>query len=444
MLKDTIVAISTALQDGAISIIRLSGDDAISIVNRLFNRDLTQVKSHTIHYGFIHDSITEKVVDEVLISVFRNPRSFTCEDVVEIHCHGGIYITRRILSLCLACGARMAKPGEFTQRAFLNGRIDLTQAESIMDILEADNEKAASLAAAGIQGNIHRLLQPLIDDLLNLIAHIEVNIDYPEYDDVQQLTNEIILPQLEQFNQRLKELIHQAESGRKIKKGVKTVILGKPNVGKSSLLNALLEEDKAIVTEVAGTTRDLIEGVIHLKQITLHLIDTAGIHNTSDRIEQMGIDKTMQAVQEAELILVVFDGSQPMTQEDHQLITLTENKNRILITNKEDLPLKSKEGIVISARQGKIQPLIDEINHRYQQHVSIVENGVLNNDRQIALAMRAFDSLQQALSAIHQQMELDLVAIDLQSCYQSLKEILGETTREDLLDTLFSRFCLGK
>lgn len=444
MMHDTIAAISTALSEGAVSIVRLSGEDAIEIANKIFSRDMTKFAKNTINYGMIIDPETKKEVDEVLVSVFKAPNSYTAEDVVEINCHGGIYITRKILSLCLGAGARMARAGEFTERAFLNGRIDLTQAESVLDMLEADSSKKASMAIEGIKGSVRKLIEPLIDDLVELIAHIEVNIDYPEYDDVEQLTNEVVLPQAMSLKNRLDEILRKAESGRIMKQGVKTVILGKPNVGKSSLLNALLEEDKAIVTDIAGTTRDIVEGIIRLENVTLHLIDTAGIHETEDIVEKIGIEKSLQMLQEAELILVLLDGSKELDEADRKLLEITEGRNRIILTNKNDLELKFEMGIQISAQNSQIEGLIDEINRRYLVHSQTADESVLNNDRQIGLVQKASASLKQAIEALNNDVELDLVTIDFQACYQALKEILGEVSREDLLDAMFSRFCLGK
>lgn len=444
MMHDTIAAISTALSESAVSIVRLSGEDAIEITNKIFSRDMTKFAKNTINYGMIVDPETKKEVDEVLVSVFKAPNSYTAEDVVEINCHGGVYITRKILSLCLGAGARMARPGEFTERAFLNGRIDLTQAESVLDMLQADSSKKASMAIEGIKGSVRKLIEPLIDDLVELIAHIEVNIDYPEYDDIEQLTNEVVYPQAVSLKNRLDEILRKAESGRIMKQGVKTVILGKPNVGKSSLLNALLEEDKAIVTDIAGTTRDIVEGVIRLENVTLHLIDTAGIHETEDIVEKIGIEKSLQMLQEAELILVLLDGSRELDEADQRLLEITEGKNRILLTNKTDLDLKFEMGIKISAQNMEIEGLINEINQRYLVHSQTADESVLNNDRQIGLVQKASASLKQAIEALKNGVELDLVTIDFQDSYQSLKEILGEVTREDLLDAMFSRFCLGK
>ena len=447
MLNDTIAAISTALQDGAISVIRISGPDSLAIAGRLFSRRVDDQPTHTVRYGYIIDPITKEAVDEVLLTVFRAPKTFTREDVVEISGHGGRYITRRILALVLAEGARLADPGEFTRRAFLTGRIDLTQAEAVMDMIDADSSQQAQLAIQGIRGSIRRLIEPLNEALLNIIANIEVNIDYPEYEDAEQLTWESVLPQARSWLIRMDEILQRAESGRIMKKGVKTVILGKPNVGKSSLLNALLEEDKAIVTEIAGTTRDLVEGEIHLRNVTLHLIDTAGIHQTEDRVEQIGIERSMKALEEAELILIVLDASRPQDDEDRRLLDLTEGRNRIVVINKKDLAPQAEDRsgtISICAAQNQIEPLIDQINPRYEHHHAMLELPSLANERQIALARQARQSMAQAVNALQDGAELDLVTIDLQAAYMALKEIVGEASREDLLDALFSKFCLGK
>ena len=447
MLNDTIAAVSTALQDGAISIIRISGPESLILAERLFSRSVVDQPTHTVRYGYILDPISREAVDEVLLTVFRAPKTFTCEDVVEISCHGGRYITRRILALVLAEGARLADPGEFTRRAFLNGRIDLTQAEAVMDMIDADSSQQAQMAIQGIRGSIRRLIEPLNEALLSIIANIEVNIDYPEYEDAQQLTWESVLPQARRWLGQMDEILQRAESGRIMKKGVKTVILGKPNVGKSSLLNALLEEDKAIVTEIAGTTRDLVEGEIHLRNVTLHLIDTAGIHKTDDRVEQIGIERSMKALEEAELILIVLDASRPQDDEDRRLLDLTEGRNRIVVVNKKDLAPQCEDRsgtISICAAQNQIESLIDEINQRYEHHHAMLELPSLANERQIALARQVRHSMAQVVSALEEGAELDLVTIDLQAAYMALKEIIGEASREDLLDALFSKFCLGK
>ena len=304
---DTIAAISTALDQGAISIVRMSGEDAIAIADTLCTCSLHDAPSHTIHYGYIKDPQSEEVLDEVLISVFRAPKTFTREDMVEINCHGGVYITRKILRLLLANGARLATRGEFTQRAFLNGRIDLTQAEAINDMIAAEGVSEAKLAVQGIRGSIKKLLDPFLEELLDIIAHIEVNIDYPEYDDVEQLTNEVLLPKARDWAQKINAILACANSGKIVKEGISTAIVGQANVGKSSLLNALLEEEKAIVTDIAGTTRDIVEGSIHLGAFTLHLIDTAGIRETQDTVEKIGIARSLKAIEEAQLVIIGKD-----------------------------------------------------------------------------------------------------------------------------------------
>lgn len=443
MFKDTIAAISTANQDGAISIVRLSGDEAIDIVNQLFTADLSKKDSHTITYGTILDPNTHEAVDEVLVSVFRAPKTFTREDIVEINCHGGRFVTRKVLSLVLSCGARIAQPGEFTQRAFLNGRIDLTQAEAINDLINAKNNTNLKVAIKGVKGSIAKLLNPLIDELLDIIANIEVNIDYPEYDDVEQLTNERILPMAKEWSEKIRHILAKSESSQMLKEGIRTAIIGKPNVGKSSLLNALLEEEKAIVTDIAGTTRDLVEGSIQLGHVALNLIDTAGIRETEDVVEKIGIDRSLKAIENAQLVLMVLDASRPLDEQDEELLKLTENKTRILVYNKSDL-VSVSEGIAISAKDHELKPLIHEIERLFEKHLIAVEEPALNNERQIALMSHALQSMNQAIHSLEDGMELDLVTIDLQDSYTSLKEILGEVSRDDLLDTLFSNFCLGK
>ena len=442
MLKDTIAAISTALSEGAISIVRVSGDDAIEIANKCTTLDLTKCKSHTINYTSMIDPYTNEVIDEVLISVFKAPKTYTKEDLVEINCHGGIYITRKILSILLSNGARLANPGEFTQRAFLNGRIDLTQAEAINDMITANNSMNAKMAIKGIKGSVKKLLDPLISDLLDIIALIEVNIDYPEYDDVEMLTNERVLPMAKDWLNQIDHILKKSESGQLLKAGIKTAIVGKPNVGKSSLLNALLEEEKAIVSDIAGTTRDLVEGHIQLGNIHLNLIDTAGIHDTSDIVEKIGIDRSKKAIDEAQLVILVLDASRELDEQDEELLKLTEDKKRIVVYNKTDLV--SKDGISISAVQGNIEALIKEIESLYEQDIIRVQEPILGNERQISYLMKARSAMKNAIQSMEMEMELDLVTIDLQEAYTSLKEILGEVSRDDLLDTLFTNFCLGK
>lgn len=443
MFDSTIAVISTALRQGAISIVRVSGDQAIEIVQKIFSRDIRHVPSHTIHYGYILDDDKE-VVDEVLVSVFRGPKTYTTEDIVEINCHGGVYITRKILSLVLSHGATMAKPGEFTQRAFYHGRIDLSQAEAVEDMIEASNDTSSHMAIQGIQGSVKKLLEPLIEDILNIIAQIEVNIDYPEYEDVEQLTTEELLPMTKQWLTKLDKILSRAQCGQLAKKGIDTVLIGRPNVGKSSLLNALLEEDKAIVTDIAGTTRDLVEGQIHIGPAQFNLIDTAGLRKSSDAIEQIGIEKTQEKLAQAQLVLLILDGSQPLTKEDEDLLEQTKDKNRLIIYNKKDVKSeKHPDGIWISAQNKEIDALLEAMKDLYQQDV-LTEQPLLSNERQIGLLNQAKQDMLQAKEAMEQGVEPDLVEIDIQAAHDHLKEILGEVHREDLLDTLFSKFCLGK
>ena len=395
MLNDTIVAISTGLVEQAISIIRLSGDEAIEVVDKIFDKDLTKAKSHTITYGFIKDE--DDIVDEVLVSVFRAPKSYTMEDIVEINCHGGIYITKRILSLCIANGARLARPGEFTQRAFLNGRIDMSQAEGINDLIKANNHNKASSAIHSLKGSVTRLIDPLCEDLLDIIANIEVNIDYPEYDDVEVLTNQKIRPKVVSFLARIDDIIHKAQNSIIIKNGINTVILGKPNVGKSSLLNAMLQEDKAIVTNVAGTTRDLVEGEVTLNDVTLNLIDTAGIRDTNDIVEKIGIEKSIEALNNAQLVILVCDDK--LDDEDKRLLDMAKDKPCLIVYNKKDLH-DVKDGINISAINNDIEELVDAINDMFKEEIIDNKMDTLNNERQIGLAISARKHMLDVLKAI--------------------------------------------
>jgi tRNA modification GTPase len=441
MFNDTIAAIATANATGAVSVIRISGDEAISIASSLIGKDLSNKEGYTITYGTIKEN--GESIDDVLVSVFRAPRSYTGEDVIEIGCHGGLYITRKILSLVIGNGARMARRGEFTERAFLNGKMDLAQAEGVNDLINASDEVNAKSAIHSLKGSVSKILKPLEEDLTQIISNIEVNIDYPEYDDVRQLTEEEILPMTEKWLVDIHKVIIEAQKAVNIREGIDTVILGRPNVGKSSLLNALLEEDKAIVTDIAGTTRDIVEGTVRLDGITLNLIDTAGIHEANDIVEKIGIDKSLQALDKAELVIVVLDGSQELTEEDHELLTMTENKNRIIAYNKNDKSF-IHEGISISAINGDVEALTNAIKEKYENELYLANTDTLNNERQIGLALQAEASMKNAIQTLKDGMELDLVTIDLEKAWTSLKEITGKVGKEDLLDEIFSRFCLGK
>lgn len=446
MFNDTIAAISTPLQEGAISIVRMSGPDALAIADQVFSKKASSLPANTINYGMIRKD--NKDLDEVLLSVFHGPRSFTAEDMVEINCHGGVFITRQILQLLLEKGARLAGPGEFTQRAFVNGRIDLAQAEAVSDMITASSSQAASLAMEGIKGSVRKLLEPLTEQVLNIIAQIEVNIDYPEYEDIEQLTDNDLLPAIRLWIQEIDEILRRCRRGQQVKNGLQTVIVGRPNVGKSSLLNALLEEDKAIVTDIPGTTRDIVEGHIHLNGLQLDLVDTAGIRKAKDLAEEIGISKSKEMAEKADLILQVLDASQPLHEEDRLLLEMTKGKKRLILLNKTDLtgstiPDGFPEGISISASQNKIEPLLKALE-QLQDNGDLAIQPVLSSERQIGLLESARVAMMNAENALEAGIQPDLAEIDIQRAWTSLKEILGEVSREDLLDTLFSKFCLGK
>ena len=441
MSHDTIAAISTADAMGAVSIIRISGPDTFEIVKKLCHKDVRNMEGYRMVRSEIYDQ--QEVVDDSLISVFHAPYSYTGEDVVELNCHGGVYLTHKILQLVLGLGARLAKRGEFTQRAFLNEKMDLSQAEAIQDLIVAEDEINTKAAIHTLKGSILRVLRPLEEELIQMIAHIEVNIDYPEYDDVEMLVESDILPKAKAWRQQLEKLVLESEKAQVVKGGVQTVIVGRPNVGKSSLLNALLEEDNAIVTDIAGTTRDIVEGNIRIGSFSLHLIDTAGIRDSNDRIEQMGIEKSKKMIEKAQLILLVMDGSQELTIEDQELLEQTKDKTRIIIYNKKDLGSKYS-GVQISASTGQIEALKEKLEALFQQEVLAASGDTLANDRQIGLAKAALGAMDQAIASLEAGMELDLVTLDLQESWNCLKEMSGGRSREGLLDEIFSRFCLGK
>ena len=436
MLNDTICAISTALKDGAISIVRMSGGESFDIIRKI--SDVKKIKANTIVYSHIYDE--DQIIDEVLISFFEAGRSYTKEDMVEINCHGGVYVTRLILNLLLKNGCRLAEPGEFTKRAYLNGRIDLAEADSINDLIKAESMIQAKSAIRGMNGSVERLIDPLSDEMKDVISMIEVNIDYPEYEDETQMSNEVIAPYIDKWIAMCEEMIDKAERFRLVKDGLNTVIIGKPNVGKSSLLNALLQKDKAIVTDIAGTTRDLVEGKVALKNITLNLIDTAGIRQTSEAIEKIGIEKTMQALEEADLILLVIDASD-IDEEDKRLMDAYKDRNMIVIYNKSDLVKKGE--ISISAKNSDISSLTDHLNERYKEDISLADQDILNNERQIALMKMCLKELQTAKKHIA-YVTTDVIVTDLDAAFHDLCQILGKEYQEDLIDHMFRNFCLGK
>lgn len=444
MNDDIIVAIATSRLEAAISIIRLSGKDCIAFVQSFFTGQIKNKESHTITYGYIKDDQTR--IDEVLVNIYRGHRTFTGEEMVEINCHGGVFITQKVLNLCLKKGARMAEHGEFSKRAFLNGRIDLSQAEAISDLITAKNDYATELALKGIQGNISHFIEDLREDLIKIITQIEVNIDYPEYEDVEELTADSLLPKSQLLKKKMNHIIESSQNVHLLKDGISTVIIGKPNVGKSSLLNALLNEDKAIVTDIAGTTRDIVEGTIRLDNIILNMIDTAGIRETNDIVENIGVNKSKELIHKADLVLLVLDSSSELTKEDYELIELSQDTNRIIVMNKKDQGIKYElDGIFISAKDNEIDSLINEIKKMFELgKITAGQEDILANARQIQLLEKARQSLENAIEAMENNVPTDLIVTDLYESWENLKEILGERAKEDLLDELFKRFCIGK
>ena len=448
--EDTIASISTALANGAISIVRVSGPDAIGIVNSCFKgNDLTKAKTHTITYGHIYDG--DDLVDEVLVSIFKAPKTFTREDVVEINCHGGIYVTNKILEIILSKGARLAEPGEFTKRAFLNGRIDLTQAESVMDVIEAKTKTSLKMANYGLSGQTKKLISSFKEEILKCILEIEVNIDYPEYEDEVQVTTDLLKPSVSELISKMKIIIDKSEQASIIKKGLSTAIIGKPNVGKSSLLNALLKEDKAIVTNIAGTTRDIVEGDINVGGILLHLIDTAGIRSTTNKVEQIGVEKTKKVLDEAELVILVFDYSEKLNNIDLELLEKTKDKTRIIIVNKNDLKqeinleLLNDYLLISSFNEEDVNKVVEKIKEVCSlSDITDIDASYIGNSRQMGLLRKSYNSLIEAKKAIDKGELVDLINIDLTNAYNYLLEILGEVSSTDLVDEMFSRFCLGK
>ena len=450
-MKDTIAAISTALGVGAISIIRVSGNDAIKIANSITKRKILEtVDSHTITYDHIMED--DKVIDEVLISVMKAPRTFTCEDVVEINAHGGITTTNRILKVLLKNGCRLAEPGEFTKRAFLNGRIDLTQAEGIMDLINSKTEKARNLAINQLDGKVSNLIKDLRNDIIQILANIEVNIDYPEYEDIEELTNEKVKPMLNDLEKKMKKILNESENGKLVREGIKTSIIGKPNVGKSSLLNRLLNEEKAIVTDIEGTTRDIVEGTISIDGILLNMIDTAGIRETNDLVESIGVKKSMELIDKSDLVIYVLNNNDVITENEKEILEKLKNKNYIVVVNKCDLEsnLVLPEDIVnivkISALEDKgIDDLKDKIKEIYNlENIETEDLTYLTNARSISLLEKAYDCLKEINNGLELNMPIDMVEIDIKEMWSILGEIIGETYQDELIDQLFSQFCLGK
>jgi tRNA modification GTPase len=451
-MEDTIVGISTALGIGAVSIIRLSGSEAINIVNSIFKgKDLSKIKTHTITYGHIIDN--DKIIDEILVSVMHSPATYTKEDVVEINCHGGIATTQKILELLLIKGCRLSEPGEFTKRAFLNGRIDLVEAEGVMDLINAKTDQARSVAINQVGGKVTNLIKDIRQYLIEILANIEVNIDYPEYEDIEQINNEILIPKIDIIKEKIKKIIKESENGKLIKEGIKTVIIGRPNVGKSSLLNKLIEEDKAIVTDVAGTTRDIVEGTLNLDGILLNIIDTAGIRDTNDKVEKIGVDKSLQLIDKADLILFMLNNNEQINKDDINILEKTKKKNTIIIINKIDLKNKldvskisNKDIIYMSIENDQgLDSLKTKINDLFKLE-KIKQNDLtyLTNARSIAILKNVLESIKDVEKGINNKMPIDMIEIDIKQIWSNLGEIIGETYKEELIDQLFSQFCLGK
>ena len=451
-MNDTICAISTSQGVGAIAIIRVSGQESIKIVNSIFKgKDLTKVKSHSINYGYIVDK--DKEIDEVLVSVMKSPKTFTAEDTVEINTHGGIAPTNKVLELLLTSGCRLAEPGEFTKRAFLNGRIDLLEAEAVMDKINAQTEKQNQLANNQLNGKVSKLIDELRNDMIQIISNINVNIDFPEYDDVDIITNDILVPKISNLKEKIKKIIEESKNGEIIKNGIVTAIIGEPNVGKSSLLNTLLNEEKAIVTDIAGTTRDIVEGQISINGIPLNIIDTAGIRKTDNIIESIGVEKSKDMIKKADLVLLVLNNNEVLTEEIKKLYSSIKEKNYIIIVNKIDLENKidlnyfPSDKIIkmsIKNKQG-VDKLKDKIIELFNlSKIETEDPTYLSNTRSIAILKNCLKSIEDIEKSIKNNIPIDMLEIDIKNIWEELGKINGKYYDEELLDEMFSRFCLGK
>ncbi|SUM74789.1 tRNA uridine-5-carboxymethylaminomethyl(34) synthesis GTPase MnmE [Staphylococcus hominis] len=456
---DTITSISTPMGEGAIGIVRLSGPEAVEIGDKLYKgkKKLKDVPSHTINYGHIIDPETDEVVEEVMISVLRAPKTFTREDVIEINCHGGILTINRILELTMTHGARMAEPGEYTKRAFLNGRIDLSQAEAVMDFIRSKTDRASKVAMNQIEGRLSDLIKQQRQSILEILAQVEVNIDYPEYDDVEDATTEFLLAQSKKIKNEIDQLLETGTQGKIMREGLSTVIVGKPNVGKSSMLNNLIQDNKAIVTEVAGTTRDVLEEYVNVRGVPLRLVDTAGIRDTEDIVEKIGVERSRKALSEADLILFVLNNNEPLTEEDRTLYEVIKNEDAIVIVNKTDLErrldieeVKTMIGDTPLIQTSMLkQEGIDELELQIRDlffggEVQNQDMTYVSNSRHISLLKQARQTIQDAIDAAEAGIPMDMVQIDLTRTWELLGEIIGESASDELINQLFSQFCLGK
>ena len=449
-MEDTICAISTALGVGGISIIRLSGSDAIDIVNKLFKgKDLSKVQTHTINYG--HIVYNDELIDEVLVSVMRAPHTYTMEDVVEVNLHGGIATTNRVLQIFLESGCRLAEPGEFTKRAFLNGRIDLVEAEAVSDVINADNENARSLSVNQLSGKLSEIIKNIRGKLINVEANIEVNIDYPEYEDIEDMTVDKVASTLEEVSSLMKKLIDESKTGKIIKDGINVALIGKPNVGKSSILNALLEEEKAIVTDIEGTTRDIVEGKMILNGNAINFIDTAGIRETDNVVEKIGVDKSLKQLDSADLVILVLNNNEKLSKEESDILEKLKDKNYIVFINKNDLEskivLQGEVDVVYgnTIKENGLDALKNKISEIFAlNEIPKKDFTYISNARQLSLMKLAKDSIDSAIIATKEDVPVDLIEIDITNARNYLGEIIGETYSDELIDELFSRFCLGK
>ncbi|MEJ7171312.1 tRNA uridine-5-carboxymethylaminomethyl(34) synthesis GTPase MnmE [Staphylococcus capitis] len=456
---DTITSISTPMGEGAIGIVRLSGPQAIEIGDTLYKgkKKLSEVDTHTINYGHIIDPETNETVEEVMISVLRAPKTFTREDIIEINCHGGILTINRILELTMTYGARMAEPGEYTKRAFLNGRIDLSQAEAVMDFIRSKTDRASKVAMNQIEGRLSDLIKKQRQSILEILAQVEVNIDYPEYDDVEDATTEFLLEQSKNIKEEINRLLETGTQGKIMREGLSTVIVGRPNVGKSSMLNNLIQDNKAIVTEVAGTTRDVLEEYVNVRGVPLRLVDTAGIRDTEDIVEKIGVERSRKALSEADLILFVLNNNEPLTEDDQTLYEVVKNEDIIVIINKTDLEprldideVKEMIGDMPLIQTSMLkQEGIDELEIQIRDlffggEVQNQDMTYVSNSRHISLLKQARHSIQDAIDAAESGVPMDMVQIDLTCTWEILGEIIGESASDELIDQLFSQFCLGK
>ncbi|MDF7639922.1 tRNA uridine-5-carboxymethylaminomethyl(34) synthesis GTPase MnmE [Lactobacillus sp. ESL0791] len=453
---DTIAAISTPIGEGGISIVRLSGEEAVKIANRLFKGpNLEKVPSHTIHYGHIVDPETETTIDEVMVTVMRAPKTFTREDIVEINCHGGIVVTNHILQLLLRHGARMADAGEFTKRAFVNGRIDLTQAESVMDIVRAKTDKARQVAVGQLKGGLLHKIRAMRQQILDTLVNVEVNIDYPEYD-ADTVTAKQMADTSKAVIAKIDALLKTASEGTALRNGLATAIVGQPNVGKSSLLNYLTQSDKAIVTDVAGTTRDTLEEYVAVQGVPLKLIDTAGIRETDNKVEKIGVERSKKALQKADLVLLLLDASRDMNAEDRELIKATADKKRIIILNKTDLGQKvdaaelaqtTGSSVITTSilKKQNLEKLEETIKQLFFAGIENSNDQVMvTNQRQVGLLEKAKKQLEDVVQAVNDEVPVDIAQIDFNGAWDTLGEITGDSSPDELVNELFSQFCLGK